>query len=300
MKLIRFTKVYAQRSSNGIIRGEIIMNQNDFYTAGQLADLFAIPKQTMEYYDKMGVLKPAYVAKNGYRYYATQQYLTLEIILFLRKMDIPVADIKAFIENKSRKEVLNLLAKKEEECRQELVKTKQILASLANYRNTLEESKALPLNQVLLANETGCRMYLTPIPEEKRGGLSTISVRAQHVREAFSRCYCKERPTGWVISKDDFFHSRFNHSSAVATLSGPPDSPLPCNYVRPAGLYASVHIKGAYFHHAADALALLTEFMERNHLAPDGDVFLFPIVNYWVTDDPESYINTLSVKVTAK
>lgn len=57
------------------------MKRNDFYTAGQLAQLFAIPKQTMEYYDKMGILKPAYIAENGYRYYATQQYLTLEIIV---------------------------------------------------------------------------------------------------------------------------------------------------------------------------------------------------------------------------
>lgn len=37
--------------------------------------------------------------------------------------------------------------------------------------------------------------------------------------------------------------------------------------------------------------------MKRNRLAPDGDVFLFPIVSYWVTDDPEKYINSLSVKV---
>lgn len=276
------------------------MKRNDFYTAGQLAKLFAIPKQTMEYYDKMGILKPAYIAENGYRYYATQQYLTLEIIVFLRKMDIPVADIKAFVENKSHEEALKLLAKKEEECRKELIKTKRILNTLIGYRDRLEKSSTLPLNQVLLANEKARRMYLTPIPPEKRGGLSTISIRARHMREAFSRCYCQEKPTGWVISKDDFFHSRFNHSSAVVTLSGPPDLPPPCNYIRPAGLYASVHIKGAYFHHGKDALALLSEFTERNRLVPDGDVFLFPVVNYWVTDDPESYITTLSVKVAAK
>lgn len=140
-------------------------------------------------------------------------------------------------------------------------------------------------------------MFLTPIPKDKRGGLSTISIRARHVREAFSHCFCKEKPTGWVISKDDFFHHRFSHSSAVVTKSGPPGSDLPCNYVRPGGLYISLHIQGAYFHHGQDSLERMQDFMDKNSLVPDGDVFLFPIISYWVTNNPEEYINSLSVKV---
>lgn len=140
-------------------------------------------------------------------------------------------------------------------------------------------------------------MFLTPIPKDKRGGLSTISIRARHVREAFSHCFCKEKPTGWVISGDDFFHHRFSHSSAVVTKSGPPGSDLPCNYIRPGGMYISLHIKGAYFHHGQDSLDRMQDFMERNSLVPDGDVFLFPIISYWVTNNPEEYINSLSVKV---
>lgn len=39
------------------------------------------------------------------------------------------------------------------------------------------------------------------------------------------------------------------------------------------------------------------DFMDKNNLVPDGDVFLFPIISYWVTNNPEEYINSLSVKV---
>lgn len=161
------------------------MKQKEYYTAGELAGLFGIPKQTMLYYDKMGILKPEFIAENGYRHYATQQYLTLEIILFLRKMNISVPDIRDFLENKSREEILKIIEKKEEECQKQLQETRRLLHSLSNYREALERSQALPLNQVLLENYKDCRMYLTPIPKEKRGGLSTISVRAQHVREVF-------------------------------------------------------------------------------------------------------------------
>lgn len=274
-----------------------IMKQKEYYTAGELARLFNIPKQTMLYYDKTGVLQPEFIAENGYRYYATPQYLTLEIILFLRKMDISVPDIRNFLQHKSREEILKVIAKRENECRQQIQEAEMLMHSLGNYREALEKSRSLPLNQVLPESCSDCRMYLTPIPKSQRGGLSAITIRARHVREAFSHCYCKEKPTGWVISRDDFFHSRFSHSSAVVTKSGPPSSSLPCNYIRPAGLYTSIHIKGAYFHHGQDSLERMQDFMDKNNLVPDGDVFLFPIISYWVTNNPEEYINSLSVKV---
>lgn len=39
------------------------MKEKKYYTAGELARLFNIPKQTMLYYDKMGILNPEFVAE---------------------------------------------------------------------------------------------------------------------------------------------------------------------------------------------------------------------------------------------
>lgn len=38
----------------------------DFFTAGELATLFNIPKQTLLYYDRIGLLVPEFIAENGY------------------------------------------------------------------------------------------------------------------------------------------------------------------------------------------------------------------------------------------
>lgn len=96
-------------------------DKKEYYTAGELAKLFGIPKQTMFYYDKMGLLTPEFVAKNGYRYYAMPQYLTLEIILFLRKLDISVPHIKEFLEHRSRDKILGILKERESLCKQNSV-----------------------------------------------------------------------------------------------------------------------------------------------------------------------------------
>ena len=274
------------------------MHTKDYYTAGELAQLFRIPKQTMMYYDKKGLLKPAFIADNGYRYYAMSQYLTLEIILFLRKLDISVPDIQHFLDHRSRDEIIEIIKEKEVACKKSIHETQALLHTLEAYRENLEFRQKLPLDQVLLQNYPESRMYLTPIPDEHRGGFNAISIRAKHVHEAFAHSYCKDKPTGWVISQKDFFSENFSHSSAIVTQCGLPDSPIPCNFIRPSGLYVSIMMKGSYFHHAREAYEKLTEFMKLNSLAPDGDVFLFPIISYWATDNPDEYINSLSVKVT--
>ena len=56
-----------------------------FFTIGQFADLHEINKKTLMWYDEIGLLKPAAVRENGYRYYTYQQSSTLETILMLRE-----------------------------------------------------------------------------------------------------------------------------------------------------------------------------------------------------------------------
>ncbi len=274
------------------------MKEKEYYTSGELAKLFDIPKQTMFYYDKMGLLTPEFVAENGYRYYAAQQYLTLEIILFLRRLDIAVPDIKEFLQHRSRENLLKLLSSKEKNFLENIGRMQSILHAVQSYKKQLECSRFLPLDRVLLENRTDCRLYLTPIPENRRGGSHAIRLRAKHVNEVFSKSCCKDQPTGWVIAKEDFFSENFSHSSAVVTQSGDEDSPLPCNFIRPSGLYCSILIKGSYFLRAREAYDRLTDFMKRNALSPEGDIFLFPVVSYWAENDPAEYINSLSVQVS--
>ena len=40
-----------------------------FFTTGQFAKLCSTTKETLFHYDSLGLLKPARVGENGYRYY---------------------------------------------------------------------------------------------------------------------------------------------------------------------------------------------------------------------------------------
>lgn len=85
---------------------------DNYFTSGELANLYKIPKQTLLYYDKIDLLKPDFISSNGYRHYNINQYLTLEIIINLRNLDIPIVEIKEYLESRSPENFIKLLEKK--------------------------------------------------------------------------------------------------------------------------------------------------------------------------------------------
>ncbi|WP_201308110.1 MerR family transcriptional regulator [Companilactobacillus farciminis] len=67
------------------------------FTIGQLSKLFNIKVPTLRYYDEVGLLKPAKINnKTHYRYYSTQQFERLNVITYLRALDLPIDAIKQF------------------------------------------------------------------------------------------------------------------------------------------------------------------------------------------------------------
>jgi len=63
------------------------------YQIKQLAQLAGISVRTLRYYDEIGLLPPAYVGDNGYRYYETAQVDRLQQIRLYRAMQVPLAEI---------------------------------------------------------------------------------------------------------------------------------------------------------------------------------------------------------------
>ncbi|OYP56629.1 transcriptional regulator, partial [Lachnotalea glycerini] len=54
---------------------------NIYFTSGQVSKLFNISKQTLIFYDKIGLIKPDHIEPNTlYRYYSIEQVFYLYLI----------------------------------------------------------------------------------------------------------------------------------------------------------------------------------------------------------------------------
>ena len=67
------------------------------YTVKQVARMSGISVRTLHFYDETGLLKPAYVGANGYRFYDEPQLLTLQQILFYRELGFELKEIQRII-----------------------------------------------------------------------------------------------------------------------------------------------------------------------------------------------------------
>lgn len=68
------------------------------HTVKQVAKLSGVSIRTLHHYDEIGLLKPASVGLNGYRYYGREELLRLQQILFHRELGLALEDIRRLLD----------------------------------------------------------------------------------------------------------------------------------------------------------------------------------------------------------
>lgn len=67
-------------------------------TVKQVAKLANVSVRTLHHYDSIGLLKPAQVGENRYRYYGEAELLRLQQIMFYREFGVPLARIADYLD----------------------------------------------------------------------------------------------------------------------------------------------------------------------------------------------------------
>jgi len=57
-----------------------------------------VSSRTLRHYDDVGLVPPAYVGSNGYRYYEQEQLLRLQEVLLLRELGVPLGAIRRVLD----------------------------------------------------------------------------------------------------------------------------------------------------------------------------------------------------------
>src|SRR5580658_3954987 len=67
------------------------------YTVKKVAAMSGVSVRTLHFYDETGLLKPAYLGANGYRFYEEPQLLALQQILFYRELGFELKQIRGIL-----------------------------------------------------------------------------------------------------------------------------------------------------------------------------------------------------------
>ncbi|NNJ28633.1 MerR family transcriptional regulator [Bacteroides xylanolyticus] len=119
-------------------------SQDTLYKIGMFAAMNRVTIKALRYYDEQGLLKPACVEENGYRYYLLSQCADLHQILALRNMEFSIEDIRQIQAGKPEKE---LLQKKKQQILKEIA---ELTAKLAQVESYLLEEQVDSATHVLI------------------------------------------------------------------------------------------------------------------------------------------------------
>lgn len=103
---------------------------NKLFSIGTLAKMHGINKKTLMWYNEVGLLKPAVIKPNGYRYYTCAQSFLLENILMLRELEISIPQIKEFLQNRSPNSLLEVYSLTLSDVDQKIERLKSIKSHL--------------------------------------------------------------------------------------------------------------------------------------------------------------------------
>lgn len=99
------------------------------YTVKRVAGMSGVSVRTLRFYHQTGLLKPAYVGANGYRFYEEPQLLKLQQILFYRELGFELKKIKRIL-RRSDFEVLAALGSHREVLQADLGRTRTLVQTI--------------------------------------------------------------------------------------------------------------------------------------------------------------------------
>lgn len=273
----------------------MLKEENKLFTIGQFADLHEINKKTLMWYDEIGLLKPACIKENGYRYYSYQQSSTLETILMLRELNVSLDEIKNFIEHRTIDSFDYLLKEKITELNETISHLKSIQKVLSNHRRNMEMLRSLDVSAIELVQKQSCFLVSVEVNANTSFEKEVGKVIAQTKKYQLHRLH--DASYGSMIPVENLLRGKFDDYTALYI-----EMPYPISkkglHLQPAGTYLRAFCKGSWDKIPGKYKEIL-DYADKQGLLLYGFAYETGI-NELVIDGMDEYITQIEIPVKSK
>ena len=213
----------------------------EYFSIGELAELFGLNIQTLYYYDSVGIFSPRERnEKNGRRKYEFDQIYELATVSYMRRLGYSLEEIKEYIENRSPERFMKMMDEKEKQIDREIEHLKQMKRFIRNEKNNITAALNVPLGVPMLVGHREEFLLVSDITasDERRTAVEI----AEHVREQ-EKYHGAMGAVGSICLKEDLEKGLFDKYVKVYTkLEKRAASPKVMK--RPAGEYVEMYYRG--------------------------------------------------------
>ena len=281
------------------------------FTVGETARICSIPADTLRYYDKIGLIHPSVMGENGYRYYKYEDFLFLNTIKYLKKLGMPLADMKKLFDNRckeaTRKNFFLQLDQINQQIRELQGIRLQLLRNIHYFDLTdnldLEkqepEIREYPDRLAILSHgesvKRKSRIKEQTVSADFSKGKSYDMLLSDVLEELGQENFWSMGPSISVKAKEDILAGRFDRPRAAGNmLVGESQS----NKVKkvPGGSYACLYHGGSLEHMGASYERLL-DFINDNDMEITGDIYEIFLVDTIDTKIDEELVTHIQIPV---
>ena len=269
-----------------------MLESNVLFTIGQFARLHEVNKKTLMYYDEIGLLKPACIKENGYRYYTYSQSSSLETILMLRELNVSIKEIKDFMNHRSAAHLETLLTEKITELDHTITHMKNIQKALQRRQQEMHTLLTINLSEISLVHRES--RYLAFVPAGSNLTLEeeitnvVMETKKYQLRRLHDASYGSAAPVEYLME---------GHFLDYTALFIEIPSPLHKKglHIQPAGTYLRAFCKGSW-DHMQECYRRFLDYAARHHLTLYGYAYEKGI-NDVVIDTFDDYITQIEIPV---
>jgi DNA-binding transcriptional MerR regulator len=107
------------------------------------AELTGVSVRTLQYYDEINLLKPAYMNEQGHRYYDAASFTKIFVILSLKNMGLTLQNIHQYV-NRNSFDIVNFITEEEHRVKAEIMNLQLRLMSLSKFKEQMKERQEVP------------------------------------------------------------------------------------------------------------------------------------------------------------
>lgn len=202
-----------------------------YLTTGEFASICHVKKQTLFHYDQIGILSPEIMGDNGYRYYSYLQLDTFNAISMLKELDMPLSEIKKYLDARNPSDFLNLLERQDHLVDEKIQRLNWLKKFIAERIDTTKEG----------INAQHGRIFLESRPEEyyivseHRGGIDDADIYVslgQHMNYNLDHSIYSSHAIGGLIDTTEGPWEDTYRYSHFYTQVNPEDISEPENMIR--------------------------------------------------------------------
>ena len=254
------------------------------FTVGETARICSIPADTLRYYDKIGLIHPSVMGENGYRYYKYEDFLFLNTIKYLKKLGMPLADMKKLFDRRCKEATRQNFFLQLDQINQQIEELQGIRLQLLRNIHYFDLTDNLDLEK----QEPEIREYFSK-------GKSYDMLLSDVLEELGQENFWSMGPSICVKAKGDILSERFDRPRAAGNMLVGESQSNKAKKV-PGGSYACLY-HGGSLEHMEESYQRLLKYVEANNLEITGDIYEIFLVDTIDTKIDEELVTHIQIPV---